>query len=207
MASNNGSAPEGAKHSFINDVTSILTGTFVAAFGMFLLDSAHLVTGGTTGLSLLINYVVPVPFSYIYLALAVPFLTIGLMTKGLNFTLRSAVSVLLVAGFEPYIAAEFGSISVDQVFASIAGNLLLALGLLVIFRHQSSLGGITVLAVIAQERWGWRAGYVQMAFDSVIILASLAITSPLVVLYSAVGAVILNFSLAMNHRPGRYQGY
>lgn len=199
--------PEGAKHSLINDVTSILTGTFVAAFGMFLLDSAHLVTGGTTGLSLLINYLIPVPFSYIYLALAVPFLTIGLISKGLNFTLRSAISVLLVAGFEPYISAEFGNLAVDQVFATIAGNLLLALGLLVIFRHRSSLGGITVLAVIAQERWGWRAGYVQMAFDSVIIVASLAVTSPLVVLYSALGAVILNFSLAMNHRPGRYQGY
>lgn len=207
MSNANQTPPEAFKHSFINDVTSILTGAFLSAFGMYFLDNSHVVTGGTTGLALLLSYAIPVPFSYLYLALAVPFLSLGLWKKGLNFTARSAVSVVLVSLLVPYITAEMGSIAVDQAFGAISGNILLALGLLIIFRHRSSLGGITVVAVIAQEKLGWRAGYVQMAFDTVIIIASLGVAAPLVVLYSAVGAAVLNFSLAMNHRPGRYQGY
>jgi hypothetical protein len=42
--------------------------------------------------------------------------------------------------------------------------------------------------------------------DVGIVLAALALVPPLVVLLSALGAVLLNLILALNHRPGRYLG-
>jgi uncharacterized membrane-anchored protein YitT (DUF2179 family) len=79
--------------------------------------------------------------------------------------------------------------------------------MLMLFRHRSSLGGLNTLALIVQDRVGWRAGYVQMAFDVVIITASLFVVPPANVLLSATGAVVLNIVLALNHRPGRYLGH
>ena len=75
-----------------------------------------------------------------------------------------------------------------------------------LFRHKSSLGGFNILALIMQERFGIRAGYVQMSLDIIIVAASLTVVSPTAVLLSATGAVILNLVLAINHRPGRYTG-
>jgi uncharacterized membrane-anchored protein YitT (DUF2179 family) len=75
-----------------------------------------------------------------------------------------------------------------------------------LIRHRSSLGGVGVLAIYLQQRKGWRAGWVQMAADCVIMaLALLAVDARLVGL-SVLGAVAVNFVIAVNHRPGRYFG-
>ena len=79
--------------------------------------------------------------------------------------------------------------------------------MLILFRHGSSLGGFNTLALLAQERYGWRAGYVQLALDATIVVASLSIVSPTMVALSALGAVVVNLVLAFNHRPGRYLGH
>ena len=86
-----------------------------------------------------------------------------------------------------------------------AGNILIGMGLLAIFRHGASLGGFNIVALVAQERLGLRAGYVQMSLDVVVILLALTVVAPLNVLYSALGAVLLNLVLALNHRPERYR--
>lgn len=46
-----------------------------------------------------------------------------------------------------------------------------------------------------------------MAMDLGVILAALVVIEIPLVLVSAVGAVLLNLVLALNHRPGRYTGY
>lgn len=80
----------------------------------------------------------------------------------------------------------------------------MGMGFLVLFRHRCSLGGVGIMALYLQDRFGWRAGKVQMAVDCCIVLAALVTVEPLRVLWSVIGAVALNLVLAMNHRPGRY---
>jgi uncharacterized membrane-anchored protein YitT (DUF2179 family) len=63
---------------------------------------------------------------------------------------------------------------------------------------------VGILAFWLQQTRGWRAGHVQMAVDGLILLAALA-TAPLVqVALSVAGALVLNLTLATNHRAGRY---
>ncbi|MCY1364110.1 hypothetical protein D9M69_509030 [compost metagenome] len=61
-----------------------------------------------------------------------------------------------------------------------------------------------MLVLYLQERFGWRAGQVQMAFDCTIVLAAFAVVDGRQILWSVVGAIVLNMTLAINHRPGRY---
>jgi len=76
--------------------------------------------------------------------------------------------------------------------------------MLMLFRHRASLGGFNVLVLWLQERYGWRAGHIQMVMDCAIVLVALVVVGGAQVLWSVVGAVVLNLSLAINHRPGRY---
>ena len=91
-------------------------------------------------------------------------------------------------------------------YAAIFAGLAIGMGMLVLFRHGASAGGFGIVAAYAQQRHGIRAGYVQGALDLVVVIASLALVEPQVLLWSVVGAVVLNLVLAINHRPGRYYG-
>ena len=55
-----------------------------------------------------------------------------------------------------------------------------------------------------QERFGIRAGLVQMAIDLCVLAAAFFVTPPPVVFYSVLGAVVLNLFVAVNHRADRY---
>jgi len=193
-------------HSFVEDVLGLATGTVVASIGLFLLKSTGAVTGGTAGLALLLSYVVPVPFGVIFLAVNLPFFALAAWKKGWNFTIRTAASVALVSVLSLINPLAVVIDHLDPVWSVLAGNLLAGMGLLVLFRHRASLGGFNILALLLQERFGWRAGYVQMALDVTLVVCAFAVVPPLTVLLSAAGAVVLNLVLALNHRPGRYTG-
>ncbi|WP_432570054.1 YitT family protein [Kineococcus sp. SYSU DK005] len=193
-------------HTRTEDAAGFLVGTFLASFGLFLLHSSTAVTGGTAGLGLLLSYALPVPFAVLFPLVNLPFFLLALRAKGWAFTLRSAAAVVAVSLFSPLHAAALPGLDVDPVYAVLLGNLAAGLGILVLFRHRASLGGFGILALLLQERLGWRAGYVQMALDVLVVTASLTVVPPAVVALSAAGAVVLNLVLSMNHRPGRYTG-
>ncbi|MEG3613680.1 YitT family protein [Isoptericola haloaureus] len=200
-------APTAVKHTPFEDALGILTGTFVVSLGLFLLESVSAVTGGTAGLSLLVSYVAPLPFAVLFAAVNLPFFLLAITKKGWSFTLRTGAAIALVSGFSVLHPAVFGTVDLPPLYGVLAGNALAGVGLLILFRHRSSLGGFNIVALIAQERLGWRAGYVQMALDTTVVLAAFAVVPATTVLLSALGAVLLNLVLAMNHRPGRYTGY
>jgi uncharacterized membrane-anchored protein YitT (DUF2179 family) len=198
--------PSAVRHSALEDVLGILTGTFAASLGLFLLKSSGAVTGGTAGLALLVSYSVALPFGVIFFAVNLPFFALAVWKKGWNFALRTGAAIALVSVMASLHPAALGTLHIDPVYGVLGGNLLAGVGLLILFRHQSSLGGFNIMALLLQEKLGWRAGYVQMVLDVAIVLASLALVPPLMVLLSAAGATLLNLVLALNHRPGRYLG-
>jgi len=200
-------AVPGVRHSVVEDVFGLVTGTFVASLGIYLLKSAHAVTGGTAGLSLLLTYASGWPFGVLYLLTNLPFFALAVRTKGWDFSVRTLVSIVLVSGFAYLHPLMLPETLLNPVYATLVGNLLAGVGMLMVFRHRSSLGGLNTLALIVQEKVGWRAGFTQLGLDVVIIVSALSVVPVSNVLLSAAGAAVLNLVLALNHRPGRYLGY
>lgn len=192
-------------HSPPEDVLGVLTGTFLAALGLYLLQEAEAVTGGTAGLALLLTYATPLNFGWLFVLVNLPFFLLALWKKGWRFTLKTLVSVAIVSVFSEVNEFLLPVPDINPIYGVVAGNLLLGVALLIVFRHGSSLGGFNVLALIAQEQFHLRAGYVQMSLDLVVILLALTVMAPSGVVLSAAGAVVLNIVLAFNHRPGRYR--
>jgi len=194
------------EHSVAEDVLGMLTGTFAASFGLYLLNASEAVTGGTAGLSLLLGFATGWPFWALFAVINVPFAVLAVYKRGWEFTIRTIIAIGLVSGFSVVHENLFQIASLNPVYGALAGNLMAGIGLLIVFRHGGSLGGFNVIALIVQDATGFRAGWTLMIFDLAVVLAALLVVPLPNVLLSALGAVLLNLVLALNHRPGRYIG-
>ena len=191
-------------HSRTEDAMAILTGVTLVSVGVAFIASAGLLTGGMTGLAFVLHYATGIGFGKLFFVLNLPFYWLALRKLGTGFTLKTFTAVALLSALVG-LQSQFLQISqLHPAYAAITGGLIMGIGFLVLFRHRCSLGGVGILALYLQDRYGWRAGKVQMAVDCVIVLLALWTVEPLRVAWSIAGAVALNLVLAMNHRPGRY---
>ena len=195
-----------APHSLLEDFQALLTGTLLVAFAIVLFRQAGLLAGGTAGLTFLAYYASGIPFGLLYFVINLPFYIFGFLAIGKAFTLKTFIAVLLLSLFSELLPRWIHIESVDPVFAAILAGLLAGAGLLMLIRHQASLGGIGVLAIYLQKRRGWRVGTLQMIADALIVCGAVFVIEPEKVALSILGALVLNLLLAINHRPGRYFG-
>lgn len=196
-----------SKHSRFDDLQGILTGALVVAIGILFIKNAGLLTGGTVGIAFLIHYASQANFGVMLFLVNLPFYWLAFKRMGPAFTLKTVATVSLVALLTETLPQVVQIASIEPFFAGLAGGLLMGVGMLILFRHRASLGGLNVLVLYLQERYGWRAGKLQMGLDVVILLCAAFIAPPLLLLASILGAVLLNFALAVNHKPGRYMAF
>ncbi|UCU97769.1 YitT family protein [Acidovorax radicis] len=196
--------PLSVPHSHTEDAMALFTGVLLISVGVAFFTSAGLLTGGTAGLAFLLHYATGVGFGKIFFVLNLPFYWLALRKLGRAFTLKTFAAVLLLSVLTELQSRFLQFAQIQPLYAAIAGGLITGTGFLVLFRHRCSLGGVGILALYLQDRYGWRAGKVQMAVDCCIVLLALWTVEPLRVAWSIAGAVALNLVLTMNHRPGRY---
>lgn len=192
------------RHSTFDDVQALLTGTLFVALALVLFRHAGLLTGGTAGIAFVLHYATGLPFGAGFFVVNLPFYVLAWRRMGRRFTLKTFAAVALLSMLAELLPHWLVLQAVQPLFAAIGGGLLMGAGLLILFRHHASLGGLNVLALWLQERRGWRAGHVQMAVDLAILLAAAPWVGPLQLLLSVLGALALNLALAVNHKPGRY---
>lgn len=193
-----------SRHKPHEDIQALLTGTLFVALGVVMFRHTGLITGGTAGLAFLLHYATGWNFSLVFFAINLPFYGLAFQRMGWVFTLKTFAAVALLAVFVQWVPQGITFAALSTGFAAVTGGLLMGAGMLMLFRHRASLGGFNVLVLYLQERFGWRAGHVQMAFDCAIVLAAMAVVDWSQILWSVLGAVVLNMTLAINHRPGRY---
>lgn len=191
-------------HREHEDVQALLAGTLFVAMGVVLFRHAGLLTGGTAGLAFVLHYATGWNFSLVFFVINLPFYGLAWKRMGPVFAVKTFVAVGLLAVLAEWVPhwIEIGTLNTG--FASVAGGLLTGTGMLMLFRHRASLGGFNVLVLYLQERYGWRAGKIQMGMDCTIVLAAFAVVDVERIGWSVLGAVVLNLTLAVNHRKGRY---
>jgi uncharacterized membrane-anchored protein YitT (DUF2179 family) len=194
------------QHTLFEDVQALVTATLFVALGIGMYRHAGLLTGGTAGIAFLVHYATGWRFGPVFFVLNLPFAWFAVRTMGWRFTIKTFVAVTLLAVFSEVLPLVLRFDWLQPVYAAVMGGFLIGAGLLMLFRHQASLGGLNVLVLWLQQRYGWRAGAVQMGIDCLIVAAALAIVDARLVAISVIGAVALNLVVAVNHKPGRYLG-
>jgi uncharacterized membrane-anchored protein YitT (DUF2179 family) len=193
-------------HRHYEDVMALLIGTLFVALGVTLYSQAMLLTGSTAGIAFLLQYASGWPFGVWFFLINVPFYWLAIRRMGWSFTLRTFAAIGLVSLFSELTGRWIRIEAVAPLYASLMGGCLIGIGMLVLFRHRASLGGVNILVLYLQDRHGWRAGYVQLGIDGAIMLVALALLPMDRVGLSVLGAVALNLIIALNHKPGRYMG-
>lgn len=198
--------PTSTPHHLIEDAQAFALGTAMAALGVTMLTHLGLITGQTAGLAVLLSYGLDLPFGWVFFTINLPFYALAWLRMGPVFTAKSFVCVALVSLFASVFPDLIVFAHLDALLGAILVGAVTGLGLIVLFRHGASLGGIGVLALYLQDKTGFRAGYSQLLFDLGLFGAAFALIAPDLVLYSLAGAVVANLIIATNHRPDRYTG-
>ena len=197
----------GAPHSLFDDAQGIAFGAVMAAFGLAMLTQLGLITGQTAGLAVLLSYLSGWPFGAVFFAVNLPFYWLGWRRMGARFTLKTFAAVALLSGLSALVPGWVQFARLDPIFGVILFGFVTGAALLALFRHGASLGGVGILALMVQDRTGFRAGWTQLLFGFALFGAALLVLPPSTVALSAVGAVVLNLVIAINHRRDRYVAY
>lgn len=193
-----------ARHTLLEDVQGIAYGAAMAGFGMTVLTHLGLITGQTAGLAVLISYASGWGFGPVFFVINLPFYALGWWRMGAAFTVKTFAAVATVSGLAVLMPGWVTFVHLDPLFGAVLFGLASGSALLALFRHGASLGGIGILALIAQDRFGWRAGWVQLGFDAALFSVALAVIPAERVAYSFAGALVVNLVIAINHRRDRY---
>lgn len=191
-------------HTALEDVLAIVIGTLMVSFGVVMLRQVGALTGGTAGMAFLAHYLTQVSFGTAFFIINLPFYYLSIRRMGWPFTLKTFSAVALVSVFSDLHPLFIHFDHLQPFYATLFGNVIMGIGFIVLFRHKASLGGVNILALFLQDKYGIRAGKLQMGVDCCIVLASLFVVSYEMLIASILGAVIVNLIIAMNHRPGRY---
>lgn len=192
------------RHSLLDDAQGLVFGTLMCALGLQFLRHAGLITGQTAGLALVIAYATGWGFGPVFFAVNIPFYWLGYRRIGLPFTVKSLISVTLLSVMAQVMPQYMAFATLNPLLAGVLFGFVTGAGLLALFRHGSSLGGIGIVALMVQDRTGFRAGWLQMAFDAALFALALIWIPAERVIWSIPGVVILNLVLAINHRRDRY---
>lgn len=192
-------------HSAIEDAQGIVFGAAMAAFGVTILTHLGLITGQTAGLAVLVSYLTGWSFGLVFFAVNLPFYWLGYRRFGAAFTLKTFAAVALVSGLSALAPRWLAFGHLHPVAGAVLFGMVSGAGLLALFRHGASLGGVGIVALYLQENHGLRAGWVQLGFDLALFTVALGLLPDWrLVAISALGALLVNLTIAVNHRRDRY---
>lgn len=159
-----------AKHTLVEDITAMITGSLFVVLGLVFFKAGGFLTGGIVGLSLVLSKLLTsVSFGQILFIINMPFYWLAFKRMGKRFTLNTFIGVATVSLLSDYSHLVIRLEHVEPVLAAVMGGFLVGMGMLVLFRHNASLGGLGILCLFLQERYGWNAGRLQMGFDACIV--------------------------------------
>lgn len=191
-------------HSLLDDIQGISLGVFLAGIALHLLTTVGLITGQTAGIAVIISYLSGYSFGLVFFLVNIPFYVLAWKRLGKMFTIKSLISVTLLSVLTTIIPLGMVFTYIDPLLGALTCGALTGVALLVLFRHNGSLGGLGVVALLIQDTTGFKAGWVQLIFDVCLFGFAFFIFDTAIVIYSLIGAVVLNLIIAFNHRRDRY---
>ncbi len=192
------------RHSKLEDAQGLALGVFLCSVGIHILTHVGLVTGQTAGVAVIVSYLTGWSFGTAFFVINLPFYVLAYGRLGLEFTIKSLVSVALLSVMTDLMPLGFTIDTLHPALGALIFGSTVGMGLLAMFRHRSSLGGLGVVAFWVQDKTGFRAGYVQLMTDTVIFAVAALLFPLSVVGWSLLGALVLNLVITFNHNRTHY---
>lgn len=188
-----------SKWIFLRDYLMIIIGTgLIASAIKFVYDPSQMVTGGFSGISIIIKSVTKdliaggVPLWVTNLVLNTPVFIVGLFIKGKRFIGRTAFATIMLSCWL-YLLPEFDAVKNDLVLAAIFGGCLSGTGIGLVLRSKATTGGTDMVSVLLQHKLLRHYSVVQIMqfLDGAIVLTGMAIFGLRFGLYAIVTIFII----------------
>lgn len=174
-------------------VASIIFGNALYALSVrvFLLNSG-MITGGTTGISLVLNRLWGIPVAGFVLIFNVLMLILGWIILGGRFAITTVASTFLYPMFLQIWGMLLGNIAItnDFVLCSVFSGLGIGIALGMVIRMGASTGGMDIPTLVLKKLFNIPIAVSFYVFDFAILLAQGIFTSPSIVLYGIVNVII-----------------
>lgn len=166
-------------------IIPLLAGSLLMSLSVNLfLVPLKLAEGGVVGLGIILFHKFGIPLWVTTLGLNVPIMALGVKVKGWKLLWRS---LLGVAAFSFFLGVTSGlpPVTSQTVLAIVYGGITMGIGLGLVLRSGGTTGGTDILAIVAQQKFGFSVGTMVMAIDALVLLAAGITFSPESAMWSA----------------------
>lgn len=177
----------------------IFLGNTTMALGivMFVLPN-ELMTGGTTGLSLIINHYLHLPISvFVFIFNCIMFL-LGALILGFDFALTTLISTFyypIALGFFQNIPS-LSTITDDRMLSSIFGGLFIGFSLGIVIRCGASTGGMDIPPLILNKKFGLSVSVMLYVFDFLILIGQALFCDKEAILYGIL--LVMTYTIVLD---------
>ena len=169
---------------------------FALAIKLFILP-ANLISCGTTGIALVVDYLTSIPMSTFILVFNLIMLAIGWAILGRSFAMTTAFSSIFYPLALEFLNQTMGDfvITEDPLLLAVFGGLCMGLSLGLVIRGGASTGGMDIPPLILNKFFHIPVSATLWIFDFIIMLCQLAFHPLEDLLYGVLLILSVSFSL------------
>ena len=168
---------------------------YAVAVSLFI-DPNNMAPGGVTGISIVLNRILPVSTGTLILFLNIPILVFAIWQFGLKFTLSTIYATVLISIFTN-ILSSCRAATYDRLLAAVAGGILTAVSVGVIFKAGATTGGMDIIVKALRIRLSHlKTGNLFFIADAIVVTISGIVFGDIdAALYAAILVSCTSFAL------------
>ena len=169
------------------DYTMIIIGAFIMGFAIKnMYDPVNLVTGGVSGVAIIMKELARVPLWVTNTVLNIPLFLAAWKIKGWGFIKRTAVATVALS-VSLYVIPETQILMDDIFLAALFGGIISGIGTGLVFMFSATTGGTDMLAALIQRKLRqYSIAQIMQVLDGMVVLAGAAVFGVQYALYALI---------------------
>ncbi len=184
---------ESFNKSELKNYLMIMVGITILAIGINVYYSPqHLVTGGVSGLAIILDYVFSIPLWLTNVIVNIPLFIVGIKIKGMDFAKKSIFGAAFVS-VALWYTSFIPPVQSDLLISSVFGGLFVGAGVGLVLRSSASTGGTDLLAIIIKHYLKKiPINQIMMCIDGMIIVVGLFVFGVEKAMYALISIFIVS---------------
>ena len=180
------------KHLILIAAASVIYAAGVSLF----LDPNNLAPGGVTGVAVILNRLSGIETGTLYFLLNVPIVLLGIRKFGWRFIMKTAYAIFMTSAFTNLLSG-YDALTDDPLLAALAGGVLMACGVGMIFKTGATTGGMDIIIKIIRQKYRHlKTGFLFQCTDIIIVgISGLVFRDLNIALYALLAVLICGRTL------------
>ncbi len=175
------------------DYLLIITGAFIMGFAIKnMYDPVGLVTGGVSGIAIIIKNYTGIPLWLSNTVLNIPLFFMAWRLQGFTFIKRTVVATAALS-LSLYVVPEVKLVTDDLLLAGLYGGILSGVGTGLVFLFQATTGGTDLMAALMRRKLKhYSIAQIMQVLDGIIVLTGASVFGVTRALYACIAIFMVS---------------